>query len=1026
MRTSLVPRTCARLLRALAIAALLAAWSPAGAQTNTARISGTVTGEGGTPIADVTIGARSLSTNLVRNAMTSPRGFYVLAGLPPDEYELTVRRLGFAPQTRRVRAQIGQQLSIDFTLSTAAVELAAQVVVASPIEAERRSPEVATNVSVEQIENLPVSDRDFLEFATLAPGVVASHNRNGITASGLSPNLVNVYIDGASFKNEVLQGGIAGQDASGGNPFPQAAVREFRVISQQYKAEYAKATSAIVTATTKSGTNEWEGEAFYYGQNERMIAETYFQRRDPGFDAATFGKNQFGLAVGGPIVRDRLFFFFSGEANHQNQALTVRQPDLTGAPQNVVDDLTGIGGTFNAPLRSNLFFGKLTYQPGERHRWETSVNVRDEYEIRGFGGNTARSRGEHFNNDVYTGIVSHQYTRGNLLNEANFNVQRYQWKPIRFEGTTVGRVYTDYGTTGGRSTEQDFIQDKATLRNDVTYTVPEWNGAHIFKAGATLAFSRYDITRHLFGNPEFTFRSQENWAFPFQAQMGVGDPNVESNNTQVGLYVQDDWNITPRFLLSLGIRWDYESSMLNADWRTPDSVRVEAAPWITPVPGWENKTTERFFAEPSKRKPFLGAFQPRLGFSWEVPQLDNATLFGGVGLYYDREYAGIAIGEKLNISYPRYIFRFSQNGGLDPAGNPTIAWDPRYLSREGLEEIIASGSSAARPELPMLPNDLEPPKAYQWSAGVRKALGRYNASVSYSGVRGYNKLTYFFGNRQAWGACCQQGPDFGNLLLAEPIGESRYHGLFLTLERPFLNEGRWSWGGAVNYTLSKAESTIPVGSNFTLHAYTPGDLEWQPDETDERHRVVAHFITMFPLGIQLSSIINLGSGRPFNVVFGGDPPPEVCEAYYPGSNCGQRLPACALPANQGGPPQPCAGNFLTDDYPRGFVRNSGRPPKKGFIIPNAWAYRDVDVRLQKDFAVGGGQRVSAMIEVFNVFNYDNFSGFNGTVASYVRVNNANPTDPVVNRMNPSANFGQPNSVVVDSSRRLQAGMKYTF
>ena len=1032
MRSNVFARLAAAWLPGLALGCMVLALSStwAEAQTNTARISGTVTGEDGTPVAGVTVAARSLNTNFTRGAVTSDRGFYVIAGLPPDEYELTARRIGLEPQTRRVRAQIGQSLNIDLEMTAAAVQLSAVQVLGTPTVAETRSVEVASNISREQIEHLPLNDRDFLEFATLAPGVVPSGNRNSITTAGLSPNLTNVYIDGASFKNEVLTGGVAGQDASGGNPFPQGAVQEFRVISQQYKAEYAKATSAIITATTKSGTNQWRGDVFYFGQNENAIARTYFQRRTADFRAQDFGKNQFGGSIGGPIVTDRLFVFASFEGNHQNLLIDVNQPNTAGLPQTVADDFAGMGGTFNAPLRSNLYFGKLTYQPAERHRWELSGSIRDEFEERGFGGNTARSRGEFFNNDVFTGILAHQYTRGNLLNEAHADVQRYRWKPIPFAEGGVGRVYQGVGTTGGRSTEQDFIQDRLTLRNDVTYSVPEWMGAHVFKAGATVMFSEYDITRKLFGNPEFTFRSQENYAFPFQAQMGFGDPTIVANNTQIGLYIQDDWNVTSRLLLSLGVRWDYESNMLNADWVTPDSVVEQASPWLTPTPGWEGRTTQRFIARPGSRDPFMGAIQPRVGFSYELPQVPQLTVFGGAGIYYDREYAGIGIGEQLNVSYPRYIIRFSADGSPEPGtGNPTIRWDPQYLSREGLLGIIQQGNSAARPELPMLPNGLEPPKAYQWSGGLRHVFGRYRASASYTGVRGYNKLTYFFGNRQAWGACCQQSEDFGNLLLAEPIGKTRYSGLYLTVERPFVDHGRWSWGGAINYTLGKAEANIPAStnSNFSLHAYTPGDLnKWHPDDTDERHRVVANFMTVLPFDVRFSGIVNLGSGRPFNVVLGGDPPPELCEAYFPGATCGARLPACNLTPAQGGPPTPCAGNFLSDDHPPGFVRNSGRPPKSSFIIPNAWAYRDVDVRLQKDFTVRGGQRLSLIAEVFNLFDYDNFSSFGNVLASYQRINNANPTDPATNRMNFNPNFGNPTGVVGESSRRAQVGAKYTF
>ena len=1023
MSTSVLRRRPPALSRTLAAAtlALAALAGGAGAQSNTARISGTVTGEDGAPLAGVVVAARSVNTNLTRTTQTSERGFYVLPGLPPDTYELTARRIGLTPQARTLRAQIGQQLSVDFRMSATAAQLEAVQVTSAAPEEERRSPEVATNITTEQIENLPLNDRDFLEFATLAPGVVPSHNRNSITAGGQSQNLTNVYIDGVSFKNEVLTGGVAGQDASGGNPFPQSAVQEFRVISQQYKAEYAKATSAVVTATTKSGSNTFEGDVFYFGQTEAAISRDYFQERNPNFSEADFGKNQFGGSIGGPIVQDRLFFFLSYEGNHQNTAATVNTPNLAGLPQNVADDITaaGVGGTFNQPLRSNLYFGKLTWNPAERHRVSLSTSIRDEYEERGFGGNTARSRGEFFNNDVYTALLAHQYVRGNLLNEAQVDWLNYRWKPVRFPGQGVGRVYSGVFTVGGRSTEQDFIQDRWTFRNDLTYTVPAWFGAHIVKGGVQVSASEYDITRKLFGNPEFTFRSNESYAFPYQAQYGIGDPRILANNTQVGVYLQDDWNITPRFLLSLGIRWDYESDMLNNDWVTPDSVRDQTEDWLQPVPGWESRTTENFWAE--DRKPFYGAWQPRLGFSYELPQLDAATLFGGAGIYYDREYYGIGIGERLNVAYPRYIFRFSEDGAPDASGNPTIAWDPSYLTEEGLRAIIASGSSAARPELPMISNEIQPPKAYQFSGGLRKGFGRYRTSISYSGVRGFDKLVYFFGNRRPTGGCCEQSEDFGNLLLAEPVGKTRYDAMFLTFERPFVNEGRWSWGGGINYTLSKAETTTPVNSNFALHVYAPSELTWEYDQTDERHRVVANFITVLPLDIRFSGIVNLGSGRPLNVVFGGDPPPELCEAFFPGAQCGERLPACEDDPT-------CGGNSLSDDLPPGVPsRFSARPPKKDFIIPNAWAYRDVDIRLQKDFSLPGVQRVSIIGEVFNVFDFDNFDAFSTTFASYQRPsNNPTPRDPYINRLNYNANFGNATGVVNESSRRFQLGARYEF
>ncbi|MGH7719386.1 MAG: TonB-dependent receptor, partial [Gemmatimonadaceae bacterium] len=760
MRALSVLRRAGGLL-GLALAAVLCLARAGDAQSNTARIAGTVTGEGNAPVPEVMVTARSTTTNLTRAARTSERGDYSLLGLPPDVYDVTAQRIGLQPSTRRVRAQIGQTLTVDFNLAAASVTLAQVTITAEDVRAaETRTPEVATNVSTEQIENLPVNDRNFLRFAQLAPGVVPSANRNSITTPGLSENNINIFVDGASYKNDVLTGGVAGQDASRGNPFPQSAVQEFRVITQQYKAEYQKATSVVVTATTKSGTNNWQGDAFFFGQNEDVISRTTFERRNPTFTRPELGKEQWGGSVGGPLIPDRLFLFAAFEANHQDRASTVNtvsQANLALLPPDIRARVSSLSGSFGVPFRSNNGFAKLTYQPSERHRWEGSIIIRDEYEIRGFGGAISSERAEDFNNDVYTGVLGHSYINGALLNEAHIDVQRYRWNPIPLNPDMVSQNFQGILDIGGRSTEQDFIQDRIVLRDDITYEVPDWNGAHIFKAGTSINFSRYDVTKFLTGNPVFTYRAAENYTRPFQANIGFGDPQVKQNNTQFGVYVQDDWSITSRLLLSLGVRWDYESDMLNNDWVTPDSVRQQVAQFLTPA------QQERFFTDGDDRSPYYGMIQPRVGFSWEATEAGTTTLYGGIGIFYDRTNYNAGLDEVFRLQFPTYLIRFSANGAPDPQGNPTVAWNDSYLSREGLLGVISSGNPAARPEVFLLENDLEPPKAYQGSIGVRQVIGGYRVSASYTGVRGYNRLTFYFGNRRANGTCCQNTQSFSNL-----------------------------------------------------------------------------------------------------------------------------------------------------------------------------------------------------------------------------------------------------------------------
>ena len=227
------------------------------AQNTTGTIRGTVTGEGGAPIGSAQISARNIDNGVVRGALSNDGGAYTLVGLVPGTYDVTVRRIGSAPQSRRVVVQIGATQSQDFALATQAAQLETQVITAAT-GVETRTSEVATNITQAQISKLPTPSRNFLDLAALAPGVTVTEDRTSTTfktvsAGGQAPTSVNLFIDGTSFKNDLTQGGIAGQDASRGNPFPRNAVDQYRVIGQNFKAEYQKASSAIITATTKSG-----------------------------------------------------------------------------------------------------------------------------------------------------------------------------------------------------------------------------------------------------------------------------------------------------------------------------------------------------------------------------------------------------------------------------------------------------------------------------------------------------------------------------------------------------------------------------------------------------------------------------------------------------------------------------------------------------------------------------------------------------------------------------------------------------
>lgn len=213
--------------RAALRAGLAAALSTSlGAQTTTGSIRGYVRDPAGQPMTEVQLSARSIDMGLMRGTATNQSGFYNIPGLRPGPYELTIRRLGFSPQTRAVTVAIGQTITIDFTLQPTATQLSGVVVVAEATEKSRTS-EVGTNVSRDQIRDLPSADRNFLDLTKLVPGITpgaVNSSDKTFAAGGQAPEAVNLFVDGATYKNDVLRGGVAGQDASKGNPFPQGAV----------------------------------------------------------------------------------------------------------------------------------------------------------------------------------------------------------------------------------------------------------------------------------------------------------------------------------------------------------------------------------------------------------------------------------------------------------------------------------------------------------------------------------------------------------------------------------------------------------------------------------------------------------------------------------------------------------------------------------------------------------------------------------------------------------------------------------
>jgi outer membrane receptor protein involved in Fe transport len=826
-------------------------WTAA-AQSSTATLRGTIHDESGNVFPGAEVTATSLERGYTQSATAGNDGVYVLAGLAPGRYKITVVAPSYNQSSREISLLVGQTLPINFRLTPDLV-LMEQITVVGTTPVEMETHEVATNVTREQMESLPQNNRNFMNFATLAPGVRFSDgefNKQFSSGAGaLAQNHVNVVIDGASFKNDVLQGGVIGQDSSRGNPFPQNAVQEFRVLTQNYSAEFSKASGAIITAVTKSGSNTLMGDAFGFFQDKDLVAANPFAAA--GTPKPEYERMQLGASLGGPIIRDRMHYFLSYESNDEDRESQVNFGTQTGAAADALRaQFADRPGFYGVPFELRLLFGKVTLQPGAQHLVDVSGYIRDETDIRFGSGSTAYDVAEEVAQDIWNIGTRYQLTGTDWLNELILNYQYYQWNPRPLNADVVGLNYEGIIRVGGRDTEQDISQTRLGIRDDVMFSGWEWKGSHSVKVGGNADFLQYDVVRRLFGNPLYSFRGAENWEFPYQAQYGVGDPNTSGDNTQIGLFVQDDWAVNQKLTVNLGVRWDYESDMFDTGHVTPQRIRDQVA--FLNLPG-------KYFSNGNNRDPIDDMIAPRLGVTYDLLGNARTVLFGGWGRYYDRIRYGQVDGEKFRLQYATATFRFSRNGAPRD-GQPTAIWDPRYMTIAGLEELMAIGTTGV-PEIHLMANDLKAPYTDQWNLGVRQALGNYVVSASYANQRGYDYVTMIRGNRRPDGTCCLNVPGSAGVFLSSNDVKTWYDAVYLKVDRPFSGNSRWA--ASLAYTYSDA--TQIGGDAFSLDFPRVADYPRYPTQSVPDHQLVANGLLRIPWDVTFGAILSYNSGVKYTI-----------------------------------------------------------------------------------------------------------------------------------------------------------------
>ena len=784
---------------ALALAACLAIAPGAFAQTTNATLRGQAP-------ADAEVTATNPATGLVRKVKADAQGNYSLGGLPPGTYEVSAGGAGAQPVT----LQVGQTATLNLTAPPATPTTPAsleQIEVHASTLAETRTSEIATYITPKQIEALPQGSRNFLAFADTVPGMQFSQSSDGSTklkSGAQSSNGINVYIDGVGQKNYVLKGGVSNQDSSRGNPFPQLAIGEYKVITSNYKAEYDQISSAAITAVTKSGTNEFHGDIFfdYTDQDwrDRTPNEIKTDNKVPSQE------KQYGVAIGGPIIKDVLQFFFTYEAKDYAEPTEVRIGEnvpLNALPAN----LQPLVGTSSVPFNEDLYFGKLTWNVNEENLVEFSYKERDEDQLSNIGnGPNVAFFGSTKQQQDKRGDLRWVYTAGDWINEAHITTEDSFFSPHALNdglGYRLTAPNRNAILNAGAGEENQFKGQKGySLQDDLTWSNVEWNGTHTFKAGFKYKSVDLKALEQSPNSPQFFYDITASTAIPYHVEFGQVVPGVDpgpvkSTNKQYGVYLQDDWELNEHLTLNLGLRYDYEKTPSYLDYVTRPEL-------VTALHNWANiqhtdYNIDDYISNGHNRKAFKDAWQPRLGFSYDLFGDQEHVIFGGAGRAYDRTLFDYLQLEQTKGVFPRYGFDFNIDGHGCTLSPTCLAWDPKYYDPTELAKLVAANPNLGG-EVNLMNNNLKPPYSDQFSLGMRNTLGEWNTSVTLQHVSSLDGIVFTRGNRlangafynpdnpgatwdnQPWG---QPIPGYGTLIKADNGIETRLNALLLALEMPY-------------------------------------------------------------------------------------------------------------------------------------------------------------------------------------------------------------------------------------------------
>lgn len=963
------------------------------AEIGGATLNGTVTDPTGAAVPNAKVAATSPQTGLTRTTVTNQTGLYSFPQLPVGTYDLTVEANGFKLSKRiGVSLTVGAVATVDVPLEVGGTQETVSVTAEVPVVETTRS-QTSTTVTSEQVGNLPINGRNFLDFTVLTPGVARDATRTGDLSFGGQRGTSNSLLVDGSDSNNVFFGQSTGRAGTGRNPysFSQDAVQEFQVNTNGYAAEIGRAGGGVINVITKSGTNEFHGAAFEFYRDKALNANSW-ENNARGLPKRAYHFNQFGGDIGGPVKKNKIFFFFDYDGQRNTTPNTVFlqvAPPSDALSQQAFQQLQPYLGSYAQALNNDVYLGKVDFDLTNNQRLSVRYNA-NRFVGQNFENGGFNSAAEHTgNSNVTTDNIAGNHTfilGAHGVLESRFIFTRDD-EPGLANSTAPEAIIKQSGQTVlqiGRNSFSPRYTNAKTYQWVENYS--HISGRHSLKFGLDMDFQK--IGNYFPGNfsGSFTFNSyadfaSRNAATFTQAFAGAGTngPLSTPNVNEYAVFAQDSWRLTDRLTLNYGIRYDV-FSYANPIVHNPDPGLAASG------------------LDTAKINLDTNNIAPRFGFAYKVNQKGTIAVRGGYGIYYGRTpsiLTGTAFTQN-GIQVQTYTLN-AATGGIPVY--PNVLSAPPALNRTPDIYVFA-------------PNYVQP-LTEQWSWNTEFQVGRnYGITLGYLGVRGehltrthdinlfppvlvqgtLNGAPVSFLQYPGTGGPARPDRAFGRISLFDSGANSIYHGGFIQLTRRFSHNVSIQ----TSYTFSKVIDDKPDQTQVVVGTDDSKQVEYPTLPGLDRGRGNADINQRFVLagvwdinyghslqntaaralfsGYQFSLISQVQSGRPYTAGLSTD-------------------------ANND-------GDFSTD-----------RPPYVGRNTITGPNFMTADIRFTRDIHIYERASLRLMLEAFNVTNRANFGTINTTEYIYTAATRAFTSNPAFLSRTATSPF---------DPRILQLAAKFTF